>query len=116
LDGAGICKWHDQFVEVRYEREVSHTRFLLRAARRLELQESDVCGVRAVQVRGEVQAERAGREDATAAVMKMKDIIGIVRDEMVEAQLAADQCASSPHRLAICNANALPVAAYLLCT
>ena len=36
--------------------------------------------------------ERAGREDATAAVMKMQNIITSVRDDMVEAQLASDQC------------------------
>lgn len=35
--------------------------------------------------------ERLGREDATAAVMKMQGIITAVRDDMAEAQLAADQ-------------------------
>ena len=34
-----------------------------------------------------------GREDATAAVMKMQSIITAVRDDTVEAQLASDQCA-----------------------
>ena len=35
--------------------------------------------------------EKAGREDATAAVLKMQSIITSVRDDMVEAQLASDQ-------------------------
>ena len=39
--------------------------------------------------------ERAGREDATAAVMKMQDIITSVRDDMVEAQLASDECVAT---------------------
>ena len=43
------------------------------------------------QVRSEADEERAGREDATAAVMKMQDILASVRDDMVEAQLASDQ-------------------------
>lgn len=35
--------------------------------------------------------ERAGREDATAAVVKLQNIITSVRDGMVEAQLASDE-------------------------
>lgn len=35
--------------------------------------------------------ERAGREDATAAVVKLQNIIASVRDDMVEAQLASDE-------------------------
>lgn len=42
-------------------------------------------------MRNEADEERSGREDATAAVLKMQSIITAVRDEMVEAQLAADQ-------------------------
>ena len=42
-------------------------------------------------MRGEAEEERAGREDATAAVLKMQSIITAARDEMVEAQLAADE-------------------------
>ena len=45
-------------------------------------------------MRSQADEERAGREDATAAVMKMQSIITAVRDDMVEAQLASDQCAS----------------------
>ena len=36
-------------------------------------------------------AERAAREDAVAAVAKLESIINMVRDEMVEAQVAADK-------------------------
>lgn len=42
-------------------------------------------------MKNEASEERAGREDATSAVMKMQTIIQAVRDEMVEAQLAADE-------------------------
>ncbi len=42
-------------------------------------------------MKGEADEERAGREDATAAVLKMQSIIQAVREEMVEAQLAADE-------------------------
>jgi hypothetical protein len=63
------------------------------------------------QVKSEAEEERSGREDATAAVIKMQSIINAVREEMVEAQLAADQCvplACSPHHAAaVCHAAAI---------
>ncbi len=57
------------------------------------------------QVRSQADEERAGREDATAAVMKMQSIITAVRNDMVEAQLASDQYASP---LSLCAALKLP--------
>lgn len=50
----------------------------------------EVC-VGRVQVKGLADEERSGREDATSAVLKMQSIIQAVREEMVEAQLAADE-------------------------
>lgn len=47
-----------------------------------------------LQVRSQADEERAGREDATAAVMKMQSLITAVREDMVEAQLASDECTS----------------------
>lgn len=52
-------------------------------------------GVHAWQVKSLADEERQGREDATAAVMKMQDIITAVRDDMIEAQLASDQYAAA---------------------
>ena len=45
----------------------------------------------AQQVKSLADEERQGREDATAAVMKMQDIIAAVREDMIEAQLTSDQ-------------------------
>lgn len=47
-----------------------------------------------LQVRSQADEERAGREDATAAVVKMQSLITAVREDMIEAQLASDECAS----------------------
>ncbi len=38
-----------------------------------------------------VEAERAARQDATAAVAKLEGVISTVRQEMVEAQEASNQ-------------------------
>ncbi len=44
-----------------------------------------------LQTMAELNKERSAREDATAAVIKLQSIIAIVREEMEEAQLAAEQ-------------------------
>ena len=49
----------------------------------------------AAQARMEVEAEKQGREDATAAVLKLQAVIGMVREEMEASQVAYARCEPS---------------------
>ena len=44
------------------------------------------------QAQREVQTEKQGREDATAAVMKLQTVIEMVREEMEASQVAYARC------------------------
>ena len=48
------------------------------------------------QVRKELDEERLGREDATAAVVKLRSVIESVASDLQDAQEAADRCATRP--------------------
>ena len=62
----------------------------------------DICW----QLRQNQEEERAGREEATAAYMKLQDIIVAVRTDLEEAQDAAD-------RYTLCHSKVHPLTAVL---
>ena len=52
-----------------------------------------------LQVRQELQTEAEQREDATAAAVKLQQIVETVRSDMADAQQAAQLCATPAFRL-----------------
>ncbi len=58
------------------------------------------------QAQREVQSEKQGREDATAAVMKLQTVIEMVREEMEASQDAYTRCDSRSSAIRKCGAGA----------
>lgn len=58
------------------------------------------------QAQREVQSEKQGREDATAAVMKLQTVIEMVREEMEASQDAYTRCEPWSSAINKCGARA----------